>query len=935
MNINQIDNINNKDIYFIYENEKTKHTSFNKECSILETQQKVNEEALKIIQELKERIKEQLSLGKDLFNWDLSLTENISLKDFIYSKFIGILYDEIHKKDGYFLQDTETNILDALYNFTIKKPKKSTVFYNQFRVVDEINKTSKELVDSKQNQLINHDKKIFKNWFLLIGKSFEILIKELEKCREDQNSLIDEITEESIKKSKRSNHGKNTKRIIDLDKTKKEIKKNFDALNKFQKSLDKFIITSKNNCGNLINLLDDLIYAEMGWAIQGKMTALSLKEKLNIYKSSVTQNVNDLKEIVDLCIKDCQSSIPKSVGVLSKDLKEGEVIFSAKKNEEGKIVVTEYTKKSLKAKEDRDNEIELAVDLSLKQWNSVDRNLNHFKSIVDQYVDYVDTQIDDLIETLGIKEKSQKDLSDCWFDEEFITPKKLKKISKEDDISVEKSIVTEEINIVEDKALKPEVKPKKSSEELIQISLEKYTFSKKQLIERNNSSFSVIHKFNHLLAESLLSTTVEGVPTEWGDLMNLECKDHLALLGCGFELFLQVMLDNRLAALPVVVKVFLDAHILLEQLMQKEYVAQYGDIYKENHRLSDLLEKTSLFKKLEDSSKLMTLINDASLWTRYPKYFEQKYPEETKRPEVLNAILFSLEISKLLENGSVKLTKDQCKKLKDLTECMFSTLTMTYQCLFQYIDAHKEKNLQVETMKSWIGFLANGKQTLLKHLDNQAGKTLKWESSSSLKETSQNLKTTLESVEKTIGTCSVMQNVKMRVEEANGHIRSILAGLDLFSKYDKPILNAFHERNLLGTQWTIEQFLKATCSLKGVTPPDDTHNFSQIQKLIINTSSNDKYTENLKKMSEEAKYFNIKIGYNYFRLYEDSSNECLKIFKNTLQIFSDYVELDVSRNEIEEDEFNTMATRASAIITMYAHNVINDLTMAHKGNERN
>lgn len=733
---------------------------------------------------------------------------------------------------------------------------------------------------------------------------------------------------------KKSHTGKHEKQIIVREKVKEGIKNSneFAELKKFHKLINDILLKNKNYFEKLSNLFDSLISCEVDRATLYKHCSIKLKNYINLYEYSLTGSFLILKYFIQMFVNDCNSRMPKPMLTSYKDMKEDEVILACHPREDGKIEVIKYTKETLKAKQEEDNKIKLNLEISLKKWNSLTENLNQFIQVKDQYIKYVDTYLDRLISTLDSTIGSEIDLSTSWsWDDELITPKRSKKLPKENQpVSEEKALVIEKIKSEKTTSKK---NPQKKSEKLPSI-IGKFIFSKDQLSKRDSSSFHFIHQFNHLLQQSLNVISIEGVPSEWSSQVDLECGTHLFLLGCGFDLFLQAVLDNRLADIPATLKLFLDVHTLFEQLMQKEYVAQYGDIYKDDHSLINLLEETTTFKKLDASGKLMTLINISSLWTRYPKYFQQKY-QESKQPEILKAILFALEMATLVDKGPLKLTEEHCKKWKQLTTTVFSTMTLTYDCLFQYIEANKGKNLASKLMQNWMEFLNKGQEALLQHLDKQTGKTIKMERGSSLKETSQNLTTALELIEKTVNTCSLMQTMKqgnpiLRIEEAEQHIRCFLASLDLFATCDKPILNAFHMRNLLGASLAIEQLLKAVCMLRGIQPAD-THNLSYLQQLIIDQSSNEKYSAKIKILGEKAEYFNIKIGLNYLHLYDDPDSKCLEIFKNVLKISPDYIEEnEIERNELEVDEFNEMALQAAEIMIEYVQDAMNNLTSAHQ-----
>lgn len=434
----------------------------------------------------------------------------------------------------------------------------------------------------------------------------------------------------------------------------------------------------------------------------------------------------------------------------------------------------------------------------------------------------------------------------------------------------------------------------------------------------------------------------EDTSTNWGKLVDLECQSHLYLLGNDLDTFMQAMAKNDFESVSLsVFALFYNMHTLFEQLMQKAYVAEHGEVFLDSHRLTDLLKKTSSWKKLGISIEtLVEKIDAASLWTRYTMYFEQQYSKKSKKSLVFEKILFSLNMMKSLQKEPLKLNEEVISNLKDLTKEIFQTTTTAYECLFQCIKELGEESVPDEILKQWELFLKKGNGAIQKHLDSQKGVMVKTIIPNSNKKQCNILIKTLERIQKDLPSGSYLQmmdygNPIIYIEEAQQHIERFLATIKMLNMYKEPISTASHFGKLLGAmQWIIEKLLDAQCILDDIPSPL-THNFEMLQQLLMNNSLivnssllNEEIQEKNKKKNERANVFHSSIGVNYPHLYEKKKTQkWLKEYEDLLTIFPQAIKAS-GRREIDEDNISKFVEAAIVVIQEQVDNTLNALTIA-------
>ena len=327
-----------------------------------------------------------------------------------------------------------------------------------------------------------------------------------------------------------------------------------------------------------------------------------------------------------------------------------------------------------------------------------------------------------------LKDNMDLELTDLFLIDSKKTERKPKKIKKSNKTKTPNIVKIEE---------KKDVIIKKTEKVLVEIECEKLVlkdldkiksiFKNEKLKNIEGESLKVIQKMNLLIEENLMGCFKNEnlSETEW--LVLKRMTSNLFLMSCDLNSYITAMLSNDFESLPDVFTYFLSMSLVFEQLMQKESVAQNGEMYQLGHRLTDLMKATNSGEKFGKNFKEFAKEFDHGiLLTRYTQEIERRLLEkEIEKPKLLTHLLESLKITEKAQKKPIKLDENMIKSLKDLSQYLFECTKTTYEHLFAYLQNKEGKELEEGTIKAWMEFLDTAETHILSHLDQQKGKEIK------------------------------------------------------------------------------------------------------------------------------------------------------------------------------------------------------------------
>lgn len=882
-----------------------------------------------------EEVTKRLLLAEELFQWNMECYQNTSLKDLIYIKFIeiskNVVKEELILEFISIFAESDLSKLSLNLKNKISKILKicDKKAHTELKFIENLCNTKEDLFDStisiisnkKQskkidlNKITNHSFNVLKKAFYITEKLLINFVTRLENYKKTMTLLIRLKTEE-VYQDKINYKDKHANKK--LEKSVLEDEQEFVNL---LKAIESFLITYKHHIKNIYKCIETL---------DNNSEEIHYVSHLNEFKNYLTS----FQKSIFIKIASVMNCTAINLNSCENKLKEVKLVEDALGYEIDTSSLVNLTRNTSDL--DRWTVVKgQATQSKNGYWETLKKSSLFIQTLIG-FVNYTKRDYNQLSKHLP--KENEGDIADLsWMNDDDLKNTKTLELIKVKTSPTKKN-----------KAKKKEKILEKSLEEIPKKSIQKTETPEKELknflIETNQNfnvdiPFKSIHKFNALIVSSLESISFENISEEWKKKADLECQSHLLMLGHGIDLLAQTLLKNDIGSLTTIVPmIFLDMHTLFEQLMQMDYAAHNQTLFLDNHRLTKLLENTTIWQKVSHIKEIADTIDAASLWTRYVQYYKQRY-EKSKRPEIVNHILFCLDLMTELEKGSLQLKKDTVTQLKELTEFTFKTITKTYECLFQYIHEAKGKGVSKNLKKHWIQFLTNSNTVIQKHLDQQVGVTVKEGVPSILKKPHQSLFSTLESIEKTKNKWSSLQSMEYgnpieAMKEAEQQLKRFLKSITLAETHQKPILTAFHMRNAFGgAQWGIESLLKAICLLNDI-PPLMTHNFSLQQQHIIINTSNENTQENMK--NTEAESLNIGILFNYPCLIDKDNNKLFNKFKETLLVVPQYIDekdknVDYEkRNEFEETDLQEIITKAIDAIKQFADYAVEEISLAYQ-----
>jgi hypothetical protein len=845
--------------------------------------------------------------------------------------------------------------------------------------IDQIFQKTYSTIDPLQTTALTPN--TMQNAFIITELFFCDLIGKLEILNKNQTDYLNEFVEQSKKNIPGKKHAGKHGYVINTT-PKKELEENpqLAEVKRFQKILKNLTLLHKTQSEKILEGLKGWI-SLVNEPHKSFYQAISLKKDLLFYESYIIDKIDILKGLINIYQNEIKVLLPieeddSTPLFLTKDIKEilktdsdnsqfmEEILFLNNLNDQLKSLTESANnlinsvknsgkrtvQNMIKDKTSNNNLILVqnkAKNIS-KLFTEILTRLDQYKNIITGYTKIATDYFESILLNLP---KNQKigDLADTrnWIDmsEEWLQPskkiesknnspeKKIKKNSKiktnliETTPSIAKKF-QENIQIIEKK--KNKISPQKE----IRQSLLKITslLNKESITELDLKDLNLIHKLHNLLEPFINPSISNSNNSNDKELLILkECQSHLFLWGCDLNLLIQALSKNDFESLASIVPMlFLNIHTLFEQLMQQKHVVQHGKIYTDSHRLTDLAKKINTEKEWDSLTlEFIKKIDAASLWTRYIKYYENQYSEESERSTLLNSIIYCVNFAENIQKESLELDKKKIKELNEKVVNLFEIVQMAYKCFFLSFDESKENVIGDKTVTAWYTFLDKAQLSIIKHLNKQEGSTITKKELSSLSTHEKSLSIVLESIDKKIADFSSTKllefnNPRLQIEEAKQQIIRLLTNIRMVSNYPSPIFTATFFRNYLGVQWIVEQLLNARCIFNKI-PLQLTHNFRVLQNLLISNESitlansiSNEVKITVEKENTNSHYFNCNIGFNYPHMYTNGDLTSLKELKNLLTIAKQYFDMDEeelsNRPKLDEELLRTIEKKAIKVI---------------------
>lgn len=517
-----------------------------------------------------------------------------------------------------------------------------------------------------------------------------------------------------------------------------------------------------------------------------------------------------------------------------------------------------------------------------------------------------------------------------WSEEEFVKPKKIKK-KKENPCSIQED-ETCKVEEVE-KLTTPSPINNEHSTEPILNDLKNLCkeFDKKSLLDVDMNSLETIQKFT-ILVNSALTSKLKGPKASALELkVDQEWETHLTNLGRGWDLSLHQIAQDDLEGLGcTMMTMCMDLHVLLEQLMQKEYIGIKGEPFLVNHRLSDLFSETKTWKQLKGPLKELThKLGTSLLWQRYVKYFQNRYPKENDRPEGLKQIIVGMGLVESAQKG-LKVEKGDVTGLIDFIS---TSLKMTFECLFEVSGDQVSEDLKSQ----WLSFLQKSQTLATTHLVNMENQT---KDSDYLNEQCKILQKRIQSTEEILTryseTASLPGNPLLAMDEALQQMKRLLTTIKMTGKYSHPRFNGLHMRNIMGScQWGLEQLIKSLSLSQGLSPVS-THSFDLLLGMLLNhmqvqnpNLSPEKITE-FEEKKQKALRLNCSVGAHYIHIV-NVKNELFSIYKEMQMTSEQYIlSSENQRNQFDEDNLKNAIQGAIEVFEEFVPWSLKELNNANQ-----